>query len=45
MRPLQASIEWCLRHSSRILLEEALVIFIPLDPVYDTGFKLRLMFL
>ena len=35
MGPLQAPIDLCLRHNYTILVEEVLVIFIPLVPVYD----------
>ena len=39
MGPLVASIESCLKVNYMILVEEILVIFLPLVPVYDSGFK------
>ena len=39
MRPLWTPIESCLRHNYTIVVEEVLVIFLPLVPVNDTGFE------
>ena len=38
MGPLYTPIESCLRHDYTILVEEVLVIDIPLVPVNETGF-------
>ena len=39
MGPLYAPIQSCLRYNNMILVEEVLVVFIPLVPVNDTGFE------
>ena len=39
MGPLETPIESCVRHNYPILVEEVLVILIPLVPVNDTGFQ------
>ena len=39
MGPLQTHIKSCLRHNYTILVEEVLVLLVPLVPVHDTGFE------
>ena len=39
MGPLLVPIKSGLRHNNTILVEEVLVVFIPLVPVNDTGFE------
>ena len=39
MGPLQAPTKSCLMHDYTVLVEEVLVVFLPLVPVNDTGYE------